>query len=244
MCFNGTNFNNRDECRMAVEMNDRFIRRCADLWERFAHLPACDDLIYNAVKNEFPGNYLSGMDNYCYLPPPGDPGSNRGGEDFSGDMPGEGQDAPPPDENGMPGDISRMPPEMQEVQRALMSGRMLSNAIYQLLFDWVNIYAAVVQGEQRREGLQILTILALIQANLRSAMDNLAFEQPQMAVVLVEKVVKLMHDIRALMGDTLKKNAALRQVFQARYDSMAQLETGFASLLDRCRKIGENHSPF
>jgi hypothetical protein len=137
-----------------------------------------------------------------------------------------------------------MPPEMQEVQRVLTSGRMLSNALYQLLFDWVNIYSAVVQGEQRREGLQILTLLALMQANLRSSMDNLSFEQPQMAIVLLERVVGMLRQTVRLVGDALKKSAPLRQVFQTRYDGMGQLEAGFASLLERCRKISENQSPF
>ena len=244
MCYTGTNLNNSDECRNAVEMNERFIRRCTELWDRFAGLPACDDLIYNAVKDEFPQAYLASMDNYCYLPPPGEPAMNRLGDEFSGDMSQEGPEGGMSPEEGANPDFSRMPPEMQEVQKTLSQGRILSNSIYQLLFDWVNIYSAVVQGHDRREGLQVLTLLAMIQANLRSGLDNLAFEQPHMASALLERVLNLHRECARIIGEMLKKSAPLRQVFQSRYDGMTTLDAGFVSLLERSRRIAEDQSPF
>ena len=73
MNFPGINLNSPEECQTALELNERFIHRYTELLDRFGNLPACDALIYEQLKGEFPAEFLESLPSFTFLPPPGDP---------------------------------------------------------------------------------------------------------------------------------------------------------------------------
>ena len=69
----GFNLNSPEDSQAALELNERFISRYTELLDRFSVLPGCDAIIYEQLKGEFPADFLQSINNFTFLPPPGDP---------------------------------------------------------------------------------------------------------------------------------------------------------------------------
>jgi hypothetical protein len=259
MNFPGYDLNKPRDCREASALNDRFIHRYMGLLDRFSMLPACEDLIYNQVKGEFPKDYLDSLATFSCLPPPGDPlldnenteslpaedeeendDDNPDAVNEEGDAASD-EDEEPKDDNE---DDAALPEEMKLMRQLERRGRMMISSVYQIMFDWCNLYSIVIPAEQRREGLQVLVLLGLCLGNLNSSMDQLACFQTEMAITLCEKAHVNNKQLCALMTELMKKCENLKTIIEGRVRSIQALDTALLEHIATCRKLGDQARPY
>jgi hypothetical protein len=244
MDFPGFDLNNPADCKEASALNDRFIRRCADLWGRFAFLPARDELIEKTVKGEFPASYLQNLTSFSYLPPPGDPMIEDA--DAAAQPPADADDAKEEEEEAAKEAEAdgHLPEEITLMRTLSQNGRMMSSRIYQLMFDWCNLYAIVLPDGKRREGIQTLGLLALLLANISSSLDQLSCFQIEMAINLCQRARKTNQDLCQMLAALTNVSQPLREVIAPRLRSLQQLDNTLQKHIDNCRRLGEQQRPF
>jgi len=241
MDFTGYNLNDPQECRQASELNDRFIHRYMGLLDRFEQLPACDDLIFNQVKDEFPVDYLNGFTTFGTLPPPGDPLLDE-------QHPQPGDDTPPPEnadeEDQPPEDSPDMPQDVKLMRKLDQGARLVVSSAYQLLMDWCNLSAIVLKPPQRTRGMQLLGLLALFTGNINSSIDQLACFQIEMAILLCERARGLCEPIIAMMDGFAAESEQLKGILDMRSKSMHVLKGTLAEHIQTCRLLQDTGRSF
>ena len=223
MSYPGLNLNSPEESQAALELNERFIHRYTELLDRFGNLPACDALIYEQLKGEFPAEFLDSLSSFTFLPPPGDPTASGGvpeqGVSEEMENAGENEEAANiPDEE--------LPPQLRMMRQTEQHILLVQNSVYQLMCDWCNLYAAVLPPARRRDGLQVLMFSSLMLGNMRSCMDQMACFQFGMALqlsirgcqlckVLFRLIQKLAHDLPSLSALLTERVKALQNTLQS-----------------------------
>ena len=241
MDFPGYNLNDAEECREASALNDRFIHRYMGLLDRFEQLPACDDLIYNQVKDEFPQEYLNSLRSFGTLPPPGDPML-----DEQPPQPGD----EPPDNNGddeeqkPPQDDPSIPADIRLMQRLDQGARLVVSSAYQLLMDWCNLSAIVIKPPQRLRGMQLLGYLALFTGNINSSIDQLSCYQLEMAIHLCRRAQVLCDKIVALMDSFSAESDQLKSILDMRAKSVNVLKGTLEEHIKTCRLLQDTGRSF
>ena len=182
MNFPGINLNSPEECQTALELNERFIHRYTELLDRFGNLPACDALIYEQLKGEFPAEFLESLPSFTFLPPPGDPTAPNANAAEQADL----EDMEPPGEMDEPPNIpdEELPPQLRMMRQTEQHILLVQNSVYQLMCDWSNLYSAILPPNRRKEGLQVLMLSSLMLGNMRSCLDQMGCFQFGMALQL------------------------------------------------------------
>ncbi|MBQ4480290.1 MAG: hypothetical protein II943_06600 [Victivallales bacterium] len=208
----GFNLNSPEDSQAALELNERFISRYTELLDRFSVLPGCDAIIYEQLKGEFPADFLQSINNFTFLPPPGDPTLAT-----ANDM-ADGEAMPSPEElaqeneeaNNIPDE--ELPPQLRLMRQTEQHILLVQNSVYQLLCDWCNLYGAVLPPERRTAGLQVLMVASLMLGNMRSCLDQMACFQFAMALQLSirgEHYCKALFDLINELGSALPNLSAL-----------------------------------
>ncbi len=174
------------ELEDTLRLNDRFSARYFSLLERFADLPACEELIMAQLKNEFPADFLASLEAWDEKPVLDNP------EDFD--------DKALKDSN--PWDTQKpedLPPEMKLLRQLDMRGRKIAGALYQGVFDWCNIQVILLPSEHGSNSLRILLFLSRSMGCFNASMDALSSHEIHSTVVLCKRVVTYIEQVNALL---------------------------------------------
>ena len=174
------------ELEDTLRLNDRFSARYFSLLERFADLPACEELIMAQLKNEFPADFLASLEAWDEKPVLDNP------DDFD--------DKALKDSN--PWDTQKpedLPPEMKLLRQLDMRGRKIAGALYQGVFDWCNIQVILLPSEHGSNSLRILLFLSRSMGCFNASMDALSSHEIHSTVVLCKRVVTYIEQVNALL---------------------------------------------
>ncbi len=261
MEFPGYDLNYAEDCLEASKLNDRFIHRYMKLLDRFAKLPACDELIFAQVKNEFPPEYLASLRDFSFLPPPGDPlfteddnfAPEQDDEFFTPPMapPPTGEIKPPPPPGGASdhekdaqdseSKSEKSDKQPQTPRNPLQHAEQIANsvhcALYHLMLDWCNIYAMVLPLDLRRPGLQTLVLLGQCIGYITSAADQLSCHQFIMCASLADKCLANCTRVEGLLGKMAGRANTMKQVMAYRLPPLHTAKENLKNFSHICRKV-------
>lgn len=180
------------ELEDTLRLNDRFSARYFALLERFADLPACDELIMAQLKNEFPAEFLASLEAWEEKPVIENP------EDFDDKAL---KDSTPWDEQKS-GDL---PPEMKLLRQLDLRGRKIAGALYQGVFDWCNIQVILLATEQGSNSLRVLFFLSRAMGSFNAAMDALSSHEIHSSIVLCKRVLVYINQVISLLASLAKE---------------------------------------
>jgi hypothetical protein len=180
------------ELEDTLRLNDRFSARYFALLERFADLPACDELIMAQLKNEFPADFLASLEAWDEKPIIENP------DDFDDKAL---RDSNPWDEPKS----GELPPEMQLLRQLDLRGRKIAGVLYQSVFDWCNIQVILLPSENGVNSLRVLFFLSRSLGCFNASMDALSSHGIHSTVVLCKRIVTYLNQVISLLSTVARE---------------------------------------
>jgi len=199
------------ELEDTLRLNDRFSARYFTLLERFADLPACEELIMAQLKNEFPAEFLASLEAWDEKPVMDNP------EDFDDKAL---KDSNPWDEQKS-GDL---PPEMKLLRQLDLRGRKIAAALFQGVFDWCNIQVILLPSEHGSNSVRVLFFLSRSMGCFNASMDALSSHEIHSTVVLCKRVVTYLNQVIALLSTVAREGPSnLKDLLLSRVQQLKTL---------------------
>lgn len=220
------------ELEDTLRMNERFSARYFSLLERFADLPACDELIMAQLSKEFPAEFLANLEAY---------------EDkFGMDNPEDFDDKTLKDQN--PWDEKKsgeLPPEMKLLRQLDTRGRKIAGILYQGVFDWCNIQVILMPVEQNTRGIRIMFFQSRAMGCFTASMDALSSHELHSAVVLCKRVLGQINlVITELLELSTEIPANLKDLLLNRVTMLKTLQREVEAQISDCRELARLEGHF
>ncbi|MFA6929169.1 MAG: hypothetical protein WCT05_02500 [Lentisphaeria bacterium] len=164
------------ELEDTLRMNERFSARYFTLLERFADLPACDELIMAQLTKEFPAEFLANLEAY----------EDKVGFESPEDFDDKALKEPNPWDEPKSGEL---PPEMKLLRQLDNRGRKIAGILYQGVFDWCNIQVILMPDEQNTRGLRVMFFQSRAMGCFNAAMEALSSHELHSSIVLCKRVM-------------------------------------------------------
>ena len=199
------------ELEDALRMNDRFSSRYFSLLERFADLPACDELIMAQLKNEFSPEFIASLESWDEKPIMENP------DDFDEKML---KDFNPWDEQKP----DELPPGMKLLRQLDMRGRKIAGALYQSVFDWCNIQVILLPTDHGSDSMRVLFFLGRAMGIFKASIDALSSHEIHSTVVLCRRVILYLEQVTSLLSNLAQKGPpSLKELMLNRVQQLKML---------------------
>jgi hypothetical protein len=215
-----------------LRMSDRFSARYFSLLERFADLPACDELIMAQLKNEFSPEFIASLEAWDEKPmmENQDEFDEKALKDFN------------PWDEQKPGDL---PPGMKLLRQLDMRGRKITGALYQGVFDWCNIQVILLPTDHGSDSMQVLFFLGRAMGAFNASMDALSSHEIHSTVALCKRVLLYLQQVTSLLSSLANEGlSTLKDLMLNRVQQLKALSREIEAQVDDSRNLARLEGQF
>ncbi|MDD3694502.1 MAG: hypothetical protein PHG44_00865 [Lentisphaeria bacterium] len=208
-----------------LEMSDRFFARYFSLLDRFADLPACDELIMSQLEKEFPRDFIDSLERYDEHQPPD--------EIDELDEAGLKEADPWEEQEG-----KELPPEMRMLRQLELRGRKIGWTFYQCVMDWSNIQIVLLSTSLGKLALRVMFYLGRSLGGFNLGMDSLASHETGSGIVFFKRVQSYCNQGNAIILELSKQAPVdMREVLLNRMQQIDNLHKELENQVEDCREL-------